>query len=436
MTPPPPPSPLDLLGPALASEPSLLVPALAAGSLLLAILCATMRSALDMAVGKRILQRVPDESRHETLAPLLARVDAFAASAAIMVEIFQALFTLLVFKGLANWAGLTQETMGLAVLISAAGMIISSEVLPTAFARAGGDALLLRLLPTFAFLQAPVVPLRAMVESARRAVLRVLRLPDEEPATRRLLAGLRGALEEAEPDRDLDEQEREMIENVIEFRSVDAVEVMTPRTEVEAVDVEDGVAGALQAAMESGCSRLPVFEDTVDTIIGTVSALDLTRSHMANDQEQVNLRDLLKPPFLVPETKLLAELLKELRHRKEKMAVVVDEYGGTAGILTVTDILRELVGEIPQVDADIEAIQTLESGRFEVPAALHVTDVNEALNIDLPEEEDFETLAGFILARLGHLPQEGESFEENGLAFKVLKASDRRVLRVLVQRPA
>jgi CBS domain containing-hemolysin-like protein len=115
---------------------------------------------------------------------------------------------------------------------------------------------------------------------------------------------------------------------------------------------------------------------------------------------------------------------------------VVDEYGGTAGILTVTDILRELVGEIPEVDAEVEGIQTLEGGSFEVPAALHVTEVNEALEIDLPEEEDFETLAGFVLARLGHLPKEGESFEENNLAFHILKASDRRVLRVRIQRPA
>lgn len=424
------------MAPVLENDPSLLVPALAATSLLLAILCATVRASLSMAVGKRILQRVADESLHKTLAPLLGRVDAFASSAAIMVEIFQALFTLLVFKSLANWAGLTQETMLLAVLISAAGMIFSSEVLPTALARAGGDALLLRLLPTFALLQAPVMPLRAMVDAARKAVLRVLRLPDEEPATRRLLAGLRGALEEAEPNRDLDEQEREMIENVIEFRGVDAVEVMTPRTEVTAVDVEDGVVGALRLAMESGCSRLPVFEDTIDTIIGTVSALDLTRSRESETAAETNLRTLLKPPFLVPETKLLAELLKELRHRKEKMAVVVDEYGGTAGILTVTDILRELVGEIPEVDAEVEGIQTLEGGSFEVPAALHVTEVNEALEIDLPEEEDFETLAGFVLARLGHLPKEGESFEENNLAFHVLKASDRRVLRVRIQRPA
>lgn len=428
--------PLEALAPTLAGDPSLAVPALAALSLLLAVLCATVRASLSMAVGRRILEQVVDETRQKKLTPLLARVDAFASSAGILVEIFQALFTLLVFTSLANWNGLTQETLLWAVLISAAGMIVSSEVLPAAFARAGGDPLLLRLLPTFAKLQAPVMPLRAMVEGARRAVLRVLRLPDEEPAARRLLAGLRGALEEAEPDRELDERERELIENVIEFRSVDAVEVMVPRTEVTAADVEDGVAGALQMALKNGCSRLPVFEDTIDTIIGTVSAMDLVRSREKGNQSDRDLRALLKPPFLVPETKLLAELLKELRHRREKMVIVVDEYGGTAGILTVTDILRELVGEIPEVDAEVESIQVLDGGRFEVPAALHVTEVNEALDIDLPEEEDFETLAGFVLARLGRVPNEGESFQEGGLAFRVLKASDRRVLRVMIQRTA
>ena len=231
----------------------------------------------------------------------------------------------------------------------------------------------------------------------------------------------------------IESEERDLIESVFALGDTIIREVMVPRTDMVTVDAVKGVSEILDLVSDKGFSRLPVVGDGIDDIVGILMVKDLLGERPGGEEL---IGRLMRPAWFVPETKHADELLREMQVGRPHLAVVVDEYGGTAGILTVTDILRELVGEIPQVDADIEAIQTLESGCFEVPAALHVTDVNEALNIDLPEEEDYETLAGFILARLGHLPQEGESFEENGLAFKVLKASDRRVLRVLVQRPA
>ncbi len=433
--PPRPPSPTPWVALDLAATPWL-APSLAVAALVAATGFATLRAAFAMTVGHRLLQREPGEARRAVLEVHLGRLDAYATSATLLTKTCQVLFFVFLLESLGSEGGLPLERFLGAVALAAAGMVLSGEVLPSALARAGSDRLVGLTLPAFGTLQTPIVPFRRAVEGLRGAILRVLRVPDEEPATRRLLAGLRGALREAEPGRDLDEQERELIENVLEFRSADAVEVMTPRTEVHAVALEDGLEAALETALEHGCSRIPVYEDSIDTVIGTVTVLDAARARVGGAAGEAGLKALLRPPFLVPETKLLAELLKELRQRREKMAIVVDEYGGTAGLVTLTDVLRELVGEIPEVDAGAETVRRLDGSAWEVPASLHVTEVNEELGLDLPEEEDFETLAGFVLARLGRFPKEGESFEEGPLAFHVLEASDRRVLKVRVDRSA
>ena len=435
--PPRPPSPASSAWAALDLDgSSWLGPTLTLGALLAATGFATLRAAMAITVGHRLLQREPSDERRNVLAVHLGRLDTYATSATLLTVLSQVLFLALFLETLGAAGGLEPPRFLLALGLAVVAMVLAGEVLPPALARAGGDRLVALTLPTFGWLQTPLAPVRRAVEGLRRAVLRVLQVPDEEPATRRLLAGLRGALREAEPARDLDDQERELIENVLEFRGADAVEVMTPRTEMHAVAIEDGLEAALQTALEHGCSRIPVYEDTVDTVIGTVTVLDAARARGEGAAGEAGLRALLRPPFLVPETKLLAELLKELRQRREKMAIVVDEYGGTAGLVTLTDVLRELVGEIPEVDAAAETVRPLEGGAWEVPASLHVTEVNEELGLDLPEEEDFETVAGFVLARLGRFPRAGESFEEGPLAFEVLEASDRRVLRVRVDRPA
>ena len=143
------------------------------------------------------------------------------------------------------------------------------------------------------------------------------------------------------------------------------------------------------------------------------------------------LADLIRPPLLVPETKLVSTLLEEFRDGRHKMAIVLDEYGGTAGVVTLMDVIEEIVGEIQNEDEDSEpAIRELADGKFEIQAALHVSEVNEALGLTLAEESDFETLAGFVLAQLGHFPREGEEFDHENVRYRVAEATDRRVLRV------
>ncbi|MDF1838844.1 MAG: transporter associated domain-containing protein, partial [Planctomycetota bacterium] len=176
---------------------------------------------------------------------------------------------------------------------------------------------------------------------------------------------------------------------------------------------------------------------TIDSIIGTVTARRAIRESTKPTNKRTDLRNLLDPPILVPETKPVAELLRQFRAVKQKLAVVLDEYGGTAGIATLSDVVGEIVGDfIEEHHQATERIRQVERDLFEVEASLHVSEVNEALRLTIPEEEDFETLGGFVLAQLGHIPTKGESFEWSGTHYAVTEASDRRVMWVRVLRSA
>lgn len=403
-------------------------------------LLSTLRFSLRFSLPKRTLASVRRESRRARLEPLLEHADIYAGSAAILKLACDLAFTVVLVGVLAGGKSLDLGDLALAVVIGAPTLLLLTETMPTAIARAWGDPLVTRALPTFHWLQLPLVPLVRLLSVVRRALLRALSIEDDS-SSRKIFEGLREVAKTTSAKSntaELEETERELIENVMEFGDVDAAEVMTPRTEMTALSVTSSLEEALAKFAEAGHSRLPVYEDNIDNIIGTVHAVALAKVMATVPQEsQVGLRDLLLPPMLVPETKLVAEILREFRARKQKLAIVVDEYGGTAGVVSLTDVLAELVGTIQDEHEEIEeGLLALDDGSFEVQASLHVSEVNEALGLRIPEEEDFETLAGFVLARLGHFPKAGESFASEEVNYSVAEASDRRVLKVRVQRPA
>jgi CBS domain containing-hemolysin-like protein len=375
----------------------------------------TLRAALQFSLPARVLAGARDDDERQRLAPLLERVDALATSASIYkiaCDLFVVAFLILITveDGQLDWVHL-----GLAVGIAAPPLLLLTEALPVSIARARGDALLVRVLPAFQVLQLPVALLGALVQSLRAAFLRILRIRDDSSSSRKIVEGLREVVQGASGE--LEEAERELIENVMEFGDVDAAEVMTPRTEINGVSVESDLQAAITVMADAGHSRIPVYDDNIDSIIGTVNALDVARALARPDASEGSLRDLLRPPLLVPETKLVSEILMEFRTRGQKMAIVVDEYGGTAGIVTLTDVLSEIVGEIQDEHQESEeAMRELEGGIVEV------------------QEADFETLGGFVLAELGHFPKAGDSFQKDEVTYSVAEASDRRVLKVHVLR--
>jgi magnesium and cobalt exporter, CNNM family len=422
--------------------PSLVASALA---LLLAGCFATLRRAMAQSVAERVLARTRDPAQRARVEPLLARLGPLTASAHMFETAFALLVPVLFARALTKDSSLTWETILVVMVLSLPALWLTTQALAQTLALRAGDALLIRALPGFRVLQLPLAALVWTFEGLRRGLMRAFGLRDHTEQTRELVADLSGVIADSELSGKLDATEREIIGNVMEVRDVDVAAVMTPRTAIQAVEASASVLDAARIAGESGYSRLPVYEEKLDSIIGTISARDLVQvlangsaptAPATNGAASAKLREILHPAFFVPETKRISQLLAEFRREKLKMAIVLDEYGGTAGLVTLGDILTEIVGDLKD-ESDEEApspLKRLADGAFEVEAGMHVTEVNEALGLDLPEEADFETLGGFVLAELGRFPQRGESFVRGDTEFTVLESNDRRVLRVRVRR--
>ena len=232
----------------------------------------------------------------------------------------------------------------------------------------------------------------------------------------------------------IEEEEREMIHSVIEFGDTIVREVMTPRPSMIAISVEESARRALDVVISEGYSKLPVFEESRDDIVGVVHDRELLVALANGTLAQQSLRAFMRPAVHVPETKKIAELLREMQRDKFSMAIVVDEYGGTAGIVTMEDLLEEIVGEIrDEHDEDEqEPIHVVTEGEAVVEAATNIEDVNAKLGIDLPTEE-FETIGGYTVGLFGRLPGEGEEVvADPETRLRVDRLRRRRILAVRI----
>jgi CBS domain containing-hemolysin-like protein len=226
------------------------------------------------------------------------------------------------------------------------------------------------------------------------------------------------------------EREKEMIASILEMNETVAREVMVPRIDMIALNVETRLHEALAVIIEAGHSRIPVYEENIDQIVGFLYAKDVLRA-LANGQTDVAIRTLLRPPYLVPMSKKVNTLLREMQRDRVHIAMVVDEYGGIAGLVTIEDILEEIVGEIQdEYDAEEETfVRMLEPNRYVLNARLDLYTLARLLETELPEE-DADTLGGLIYSELGHVPVVGESMEVAGWRFSVLSLEGRRIEEV------
>jgi CBS domain containing-hemolysin-like protein len=231
----------------------------------------------------------------------------------------------------------------------------------------------------------------------------------------------------------IDADERELIVNTIEFGDTIVREVMVPRPDMVTVSSEFRVADVMEVAILNGLSRLPVTGEGIDDIIGITYAKDLMRAERDGEEDRP-VSDLLRPAHFVPETKRVASLLREMQAEKYHMAIVVDEYGGTAGLVTLEDLIEELVGEIvDEYDVEDPQLERLPSGEVRVNAKLNIDDLSELLGLDLPEG-DWDSVGGLLIGLLGHVPAEGEKVEINGYRLKAERVAGRRIGRVLIGR--
>jgi putative hemolysin len=230
----------------------------------------------------------------------------------------------------------------------------------------------------------------------------------------------------------IEEKEREMLYSVLRFGDTTVREVMTPRVDVVMVEDANTIENALAIFNETGFSRIPVYHEHLDNVVGLLNVKDVF-SAVFRQRTTASIRELAYEPYFIPESKKIDELLKELQVKKQHMAVVLDEYGSFAGIVTVEDMLEELVGEImDEFDEEEPEIQPVEEGVYLVDARAWVERLNEDLEINLPLKDSYESLGGLVIDRLGHIPRRGEvvKIEESDITLVVMQMRGRRIVKV------
>ena len=292
-------------------------------------------------------------------------------------------------------------------LISAPLIMILCKMTPEKVGRKRADQIVLALRPLIAFVTRMMTPFTALERWAARNLARLFGVDPHAPDEEVTEEEIRAMVDMGGENGVLESDEREMIKNVFDFGDLTAADCMTHRTDVTAVWIGDDQETILQTIKESGLSRFPVYKEDIDDIVGVLS----TREYLLNmsDKKPRPLRALLRDPYFVPETVPTDVLLRNMQHVKTHIAIVVDEYGGMSGIITMEDLLEEIVGNIyDEFDPAAESeIQPLGDDTWRVNGGVELEAVAEALNVTLPEDEDYDTLGGLIFSRFSTIPQDG-----------------------------
>ena len=346
-------------------------------------------------------------------------------------------FTVLVIAVVAGFDDpLTPGRLAVAWVVAVAALWLLTTAAAGAFARHAPAGTIAAFLPTLRILYVALAPFRAVADLVDGSVARLVGASVGEERAEEELAS---AIEDTQRQGAIDAQAAEILENAIGFGDTAVGAVMTPRPAIEGIAYTDDLAAIRDFARRSGHSRIPVYRGSLDHIDGILYVKDLVPL-LGASPDGFRLRPFLRAPMRVPESKPLREQLRDFQQSKVHFAVVVDEFGGTSGILTIEDVIEELVGEIrdehePATDV-VPTVRGLGDGWFAASGRVPVAELNAALGSAIPEDEGFETVAGFALARLGSIPRAGDSFEADGVRVEVTEASPTAVLAVRARASA
>jgi putative hemolysin len=406
---------------------------LLAGLILLGVLLAALAAAAEMS-----LASVSRMQLRQTLSAQKPRAQAVEAllgdparflSALLIVKVTgfvlaTGMTTLLVLRLYADrWLAWCLVCLGV--------VLVFSQLLPRAWV-VGREKAALRLAPFVRGVTLILTPLTALM---RRIGYRAV--PDGAIPESIFLSedGLRFLLNVNEEETVIEDEEKEMIASVFQLGETLVREVMVPRIDVDAVPGDLPMLDALDLLLKEGHSRIPVYEETIDNIIGILYAKDLLR-YLRDGRTDVPLPRILRPAYFIPESKKVDDLLRELQQRKVHVAVVVDEYGGTAGLVTIEDLLEEIVGEIQdEYDAEEPTVEAVSEDEYLFDARVNLGEVNELAGVELVSDGS-DTLGGYIYGQLGKVPAVGDAIEFNGVRIEVLSVAGRRIKQVRVSHPS
>jgi putative hemolysin len=337
---------------------------------------------------------------------------------------------------LAHWPLVWQNVT--AFVVTALLVSVFSVGIPVSWARYRRERLLAGSRGVLMALLVVTLPITAFLHLFDPIVRRISGVDLTDNGNDEIAEQVRSVVEDHHNAQAVDDDQKEMIEAVFELPTTTVGEIMTPRTEIVGLEVTAGLDDVKRAVLEKGYSRVPVYRDSLDHIVGLLYAKDLLRFLRGDGTvERIELAKVVREPMMVPESKSISDLLSEFKARKIHVAIVLDEYGGTAGLVTIEDIIEELVGEIQDEYEPSEHVPTIKAvGErvYEVDARVEVDQFADELHVQMPEDRDYDTVGGFVIATLGHIPKVGEQFEHQGLRVHVTGAERTRVTRVRVER--
>jgi putative hemolysin len=337
-----------------------------------------------------------------------------------------ALFTRHMFGGssIGNWAYVIE------VIFVTAIILLFSEIFPKIIAVKQPMKFACRISIVLNVILIPIRPVSLFFEWIMHLIARLLGIKKEVPFVNK--DELKALIQVGEAKGTLNKAEREMIHSIFEFRETTAREVMVPRMDMVAVEKNTPRDKVLDIVQKQGHSRIPVFQQKIDNIVGILYVKDLL-SLTGNKKSDSSLTNLLREPYFVPESKLIDELLREFQKERMHMAIVVDEYGGTSGLVTLEDIIEEIVGEIrDEYDQEKPLIRQVSACEWLVDGKINIEELNSSLELSIPVQEDFESLGGFILSELGAIPAEKESLQFESYRLIIEKVVGRRIKSVRI----
>jgi putative hemolysin len=351
------------------------------------------------------------------------------------------LANILVLIGVLRLLNSTEIALGvqylLAIVITGLLHLFFSVALPHAASRHAAEpliALFIRFLHGLRMVMLPVTKLMHATDAIVAKAATSSEASEPQQIEQDIENEILSAVEEGEKEGVVDEEERQMIERVIAFHNTQVGQIMTPRPEIYALEISSTLDTVKAKIAESGHSRIPLYQGKIDQIIGVLYARDLLK-YLGEPREHFNIREFMRPAFFVPETKPLRDLLHDFRLQKVHMAIVSDEYGGTAGLITIEDIFEELVGEISDEHEPSEPAMITRSTDLiaEADARVYIDELNRVLGLNLSEDAGYDTLGGFVSTTLGKIPTAGTTFENAGIKYTILDAEPQKVNRVKIE---
>lgn len=340
-------------------------------------------------------------------------------------------FVLTLFLGVAHLETLNRWLTFWAICLP--WLVVVGVALPTSWAQHAGEEFLGRSLPLLFVLRGLSRPLLLAQDMISEIVRRLTGAPiNGEDGDDRFEERILDVVRQGETHGSVQAQETEMIRSVMFLDETSVGEIMTPRTDVTGVDATADYDTVRDLIRDDGHSRYPVYEDSLDNVVGMLYAKDMLNA----EREGFSTGGVMRPVTFVPETKDLASLLREFQNNRVHIAIVLDEYGGTAGLVTFEDILEELVGEIADEHErpPESAIKRIDPRTYEIDARVRVEEINEDLNMNLPDDDAYDTVGGFVLSKLGRIPAKHEALVEGDIRIEVLDADQRSINRLQITR--